>query len=289
MNPGIIIGGGALLLLALAGGKKKHKPIPPPEPLPEPNGGGDGGDGEPAPTPENQQVLAVLEDYVMPDGYEFPQDVTTEEWPATMWVSEDCKAYAVGKQFRPLITDDIVEFYNSVVDTVAEDDAELASSPPDHWDEILFDAGETPFESPTKRWAMQYLFDFDGGVYEMCAAKLPVVQDYPSWDAYLQAFADFSAQEPALYRLFYRHLYQPAMQVMDAAWRERFPLEAQMWHEREWAYKALDQNLNLEDRTDWAFHHAYADGPEVLDPNDPGHQDYIQAWIRLRDMIKEFS
>jgi hypothetical protein len=284
MNPAVIIGGG-LLLLALAAGKKKgggggQKP------LPEPDDGADS--GEPAPTPENQKVLAVLDDYVMPDGYEFPDDITTEEWPETLWLSDDCKAYAVGSDFVATLTPDITEFYHAVVDTVIQDDPELASAPPDHWEQVMFDAGyENPFESPTKRWAIQYLFDTDDGIHAVCADKLPVLQDFESWDEYLAAFAALKEEEPALYRLFYRHLYQPAIEVMETEWEERFPEQAQLWIEREWAAQAMEQNLNLEDRTDWAFHHAYPEGPEVLDPENPEHQDYVQAWLRLNEMIKE--
>ncbi len=307
MNPAVVIGAGAVLLLALAGGKKKKNGKGPvggscaslgPAVHAEKKAQGfvcnfDTGEwepsGEPAPTPQNEQVLAVLDDYVLPVGYEFPQDISTEEWPTTLWLSEDCKAYAVGKEFGDTLTPQIVEFYNSIVDTVAQDDPELASSPPDHWDEIMFDAGADPFESPTKRWGMQYLFDFGGGVYELCASKLPVIQDYDSWEDYLAAFVAFKDAEPALYRLFFKHLYAPAKEIMEAEWKARFPEQATYWHEREWAIQAVDQNLNLEDRTDWAFHHAYPEGPEVLDPNNAAHQQYIAAWLRLRDMIKEMS
>lgn len=283
IGPAVVIGGLALVLM-MAGGKKKKPKRRPPEPLPEPK---PEEKTEPPPSEKNEAILAVLEDYVIPDGYDFPAEIPTEAWPTALWISEDCKAFALGADYKNAVTQEVLDFYTDTLETVSgtEDDW-LIGMHPDYWGQLLYESGSTVFESPPKRFVIQLLFDLGGGAYVKCAERMPLIQDYETPEGYLAAWGELREEDPALYKLFY-HVYSHARDTMEAAWEEQYPDAAQEWVEREWAGEAAEQDLNLEDKADWAFHHAYPDGPEVLDPENPDHEPYIDAWVRLKGYIQE--
>lgn len=289
MTPLLLIGGLALLVMAGRGkkdGEKKNGNGGGASwQLPPGNGNGEKKNGKAPP----ETILALLADYHLPDGYSLPEDIPSQEWPTTLWLAGDCGAWAlgtdyIGEGYDGVVEPDIYEFYHQVVDLTAQSDPELASSPPDHWEQILWNRGEEAFDSPTKRWAIEHLAEMNPA----CAQLIPSAEDFDSWETYLGAFQTLLQQNPGFYTLYHR-LYDAAQELMDVAWAERFPEEATYWHERDWASQALDQDLNLEDKTDWAFHHAYPDGPEVIDPNNPEHQVWVDAWLRLRALIQEMG
>ena len=59
--------------------------------------------------------------------------------------------------------------------------------------------------------------------------------------------------------------------------------------ERRWAIEATKQ-LDLKDEgamATWAYQRAYPDAPKRIDPNDPTHEEYMAAWLRIREYIRE--
>jgi hypothetical protein len=59
--------------------------------------------------------------------------------------------------------------------------------------------------------------------------------------------------------------------------------------ERRWAIEATKQ-LDLKDEgamTTWAYQRAYPDAPKRIDPEDPSHEEHMEAWLRIREYIRE--
>jgi hypothetical protein len=297
MNPAVFLGLGAIALLAMMGKRKKKNGLKtvPAQTVPPP---GDDDEAPPfkkipatpvEPMPEN--VIAVLEAYKLPPGYSLPTGLTEDDWRKTLWVSEDCEAWAMGKDFKKEAIDPFLpEFYGAYVDNTMNDDPVLAVVPPGEWVEYQFEVQgkSTAIDTPVTAAVVQTLATIYNGAIKGCADTIPSVSHFASREDYLAGMAEYAQENTNFYTLFY-NLYQYAGPIMEAIWEDRFPEEAQEWHERQWAAQAVEQTgLNLEDKTDWAYHHAYPDEcPEVIDPNNPEHDECKEAWLRLRDYITE--
>ncbi len=281
MGAGILIIG-ALAVMAMAVGGKKSRPT---KKLPEPPV--EEKKVEPPADDYHDQVIAVLEEYRLPEGYEFPE-LPMEAWAESLWISDDCQAWAMGVDFKASVLGDVPEeFYEAMVQSTIEDDPVVAKTHPDEWEERMFGEDyEFPYDTPAKRYAVNVIKDLYNGRYAECADLLPDASEHDSWQSYLGAWNDLLETTPYLYSVWHQ-IYSYALPRMVAVWEESFPEAYQEWVERSIAEEAAEKNLNLEDKTDWAYAKAYPDGPSPLDPEDPEHEPYIEAWIRLQEYIKE--
>lgn len=290
MNVAVFLGLGAIALLAMAGKKRKPPPeekedkLPPP---PEP----DEDENKPPPEPDVQHILVMLEDYRLPEGRSLPEGLTDQQWRENIWISGDCKAWALGKQFKGKLSTYWPEFYDAYVDLTMQQNPDLALVPPGEWVDFQFvdqEMTEGIVEDPYKVAVAKILLGLYGGEYADCVEKLPEASDFSSGEAYRDAWIAFADEHKNFYALFY-NLAIYAEEHMLALYQQRFPEAAEEWMEREWAYEAVYQEgLNEEDMTDWAYHHAYPRCPEVIDQNNPEHQECMQAWLRLRDYVREY-
>jgi hypothetical protein len=268
-------------------GKKEEKKdeLPPPPP-PEKK------DDTPPPEPDTQQIIVLLEDYRLPEGVHLPEGLTDQQWREQLWLSDDCNAWALGKQFKDESLGPFWPvFYDAYVDITLGQDELLAVVPPGDWLHFQFydqEKTEGIIEEPFKVAVAKALMDLHGGKYEECIARLPEASDFSSIDAYNQAWLDFANANKNFYALYY-NLARTARDHMLVLYEQRFPEASQEWLEREWASEATDQGLNLEDATDWAYHHAYPACPEVIDPSNPEHEECQEAWLRLRSYIDEYT
>jgi len=287
-SPMIFIGLGLMALMAMGGKKKGTKKGDDLDKLPPPPV-----EKEEDKTPEPaqvEQIVALLEDYRLPEGYSLP-DLSADEWRRSLWVSDDCKAWALGKDFKAtVLADYLPEFYGAYVEMAMGDDPVLAVVPPDDW--VRFQVGEGTIggyvEDPAKAGVARALLTYLGGRYAFCAEGLPEASDYQTGDEYLAAWEAYAQDEPNFYTLFYA-LWQYSKTLMEAMWEESYPDQAQEWVEREWAIDAAKEDASLEDRTDWAYHHAYPECPEVIDVNNPEHAECQAAYLRLRGYIQEYT
>lgn len=287
MTGAVFIGLGLLALMAMGGkkgGKKGAdlKKLPPP-PVEE--------EDKAADKAQVEQIVALLEDYRLPEGYSLP-DLSEDDWRRALWVSDDCKAWALGKDFKDtVLADYLPEFYGAYVELAMADDPVLAVVPPDDW--VRFQVGEGTLggyvEDPAKAGVARALLTYAGGRFAHCAEGLPEASDYQTGEEYLMAWEGYLQDNPNFYTLFYR-LWQYSKDLMEALWEDSYPDQATEWVEREWALDAADQQgLDVEDMTDWAYHHAYPQCPEVIDPNNPEHAECQAAYLRLRDYVKEYA
>jgi hypothetical protein len=302
LNPAILVGAGALALLMFAGKKggkktaddsksdalkpsgKKQKPV-----TPDP-GGVD--PKKPTTPPGLETIVALLEDYRLPEGYELPK-LSDDEWRGYLWIADDCGAWALGKDFKrqkfePMLT----SFYQSTIDRMLESDPELAASDPNEWVRVqLVDRGETEVvETPTRQAVKQLIATMYGNKYANCTEMMPGAESMSGADEYLAAWQDFMTAHPNLYALYYT-LYKYSQEILDRLWQERFPEEYERAFEREWARKAVKENagrgVDENGITDWAYHNAYPDCVAIIDPQNPEHEDCRLAWLRLRDYVRE--
>lgn len=289
MNAVVFLGLGALAILAMSGKKRpkkeeKEDKLPPPPPEKE--------EDKPPPPPDTQQILVLLEDYRLPEGANLPQGLTNQQWRENLWLSDDCNAWALGKEFTATQLGPYWPvFYDAYVDLTMGQDSELAVVPPGEWVDFQFtDQGKTEgiIEDPFKVAVAKALLDLHGGKHEECVGLIPEASDFGSGEAYQQAWVDFANAHPNFYALYY-NLARVAEEHMLVLYQQRFPDEAEAWMEREWAYEAVYQGLNLENATDWAYHHAYPNCPEVIDASNPEHEECKEAWLRLRSYIEEFT
>ena len=130
-SPMIFIGLGLMALMAMGGKKKGTKQVDdldklPPPPVEEEK---DKADDQ----AQVEQIVALLEEYRLPEGYSLP-DMSADEWRRSLWVSDDCKAWALGKDFKAtVLADYLPEFYGAYVEMAMGDDPVLAMVPPDDW------------------------------------------------------------------------------------------------------------------------------------------------------------
>jgi hypothetical protein len=276
-----LVGVGILLLLAL--GRKRGRG---PEPLrPQDTGLPPGRAEKPQRvTKQIQQILALVEDYKLPAGYEAPEEFSA----ASLWVAPDCGAWILGKQFKAQ-TLLAKPFIDGLFAAAAADRPDLLKRPPSTWSAVAWNAGEKPtWPSPSVPFVKAALEDLYGGAYVACAQGVPEPSDFSSEENWLQAWTAFSQEKPVLYALIY-NLATWSRDFFDAEWETQYPDEADEFWERKWAQDSLAQADNTEDRTDWAYHHAFPDCPEVIDPNNPQHAECMQAWLRIRGYVQEYG
>lgn len=285
MSPLILIGLG-VALFAVAGRKKKPskngtKELPPPEPEPDPD------------------VRDELAGSNLPGGTDIPSGMGH----ADAWVSDDCQAWAIGRDFFASHGDEVEDYYDDLVqgylDTGNAALAELVIyTHPSEWDVRTFVEGAYTYDTPAMQWVREQL-PLD------CQKLVPEPQDFETFAAYDQAWATFAAQNPVLSE-YVTVLAEFADDVLAELWMAEYgnevyfevagePITAFMEYEhrsviRDVLGEAPDQSI--EDVTDEAYARLYSDleiCPEVIDPDNPEHQFCQEIWLRLRDLATIYA
>jgi hypothetical protein len=207
-------------------------------------------------------------------------------------------AWALGRDFKKKMPPQSgpAAFYNQAVDRLVDQGSAFATIPPDEWTKFSFDPEWNegpPFDGPGIAWVRSLLASIGDAAGEggaACLELLPLPQDYPDRDSYFEAWEQFTQDYPSAWALIY-NLWKSGREAADKAWDTRFPDESAEWDMREWATRAVEEqaSLNLEDKTDWAYHHAFPDCPEVIDPNNPEHDECKDLWLLMRQYIQEAS
>jgi hypothetical protein len=231
------------------------------------------------------EVRAALQWRSIPSGYDIPVEMEHNE----LWVSEDCEAAAMGRDWSP-----VIEVDGTLYDPAAywrewgggvrpNQGAQSSSDPPQASSVMQFTIMAIMNHSPTLP----------------CRGEIPRPEDYSTHEEYATAWTDFKAANPGMSgrtmderglfdEIYYNHVTEPMM----AAWHDEDP-EA-------WTDYKLDQmaawavrehpNEDLTEQTDQAYFEWIkddSDAPRVIDPQNPAHNYYKELWLSLREAIQD--
>lgn len=268
----------ALGALALGGGRKKKDDGQPPK------------DGEPAPPPpKDVTVIEVPKKTAREDGKSvpvassmgldgrlLPQDFEAD----SLWISPDCTAWAVGQKWEPKaeFEGDLVGPYTGYMRVTDEGtDPDDATFPHD-----------TLIRSFARNVMRRHILEWGAEcpVPPLAEDAAAASGDSDTLIAMARAYAN---EYPELQALF-EYVMEKSMDEMDRAWREKYPDHYAETSDRLWAAKAAQKtDIDETDQTDWAYHNAYPQCPYKIDPSNPAHKECMEAWLRLRDYIREAS
>lgn len=227
------------------------------------------------------QVRAGLQWKLLPSGYDIPNDMGHNE----IWVSEDCEAAVVGRDWTPILN------YKDKL-----------WSPASFWDE--FADGDRPNEptgsndgSSAAAFYTTSVIDQNNENFD-CMEKLPNPSEFDDNQEYGDAWTDLRNSAPGLAEL-YDFIYSELVGgPMMAAWQNADPqawFDYQVLRVAKWAHLNY-ASMSVTDQTDEAyklFNDQIGDlsgegitAPAVLDPDNPDHEVYVQLWLDLRDAIQ---
>lgn len=194
-----------------------------------------------------------------------------------IFASEDCEAALIGRDWNPVIS-----FEDKLYDPASYWRAFAEGVRPN---EVVEDIGGSHV-----RWFTDRLFKNRNAIIE-CEVEVPRRTDYEqgvefdnAWTAYLNESRALAYLNQQVYRL---HVKEPMM----AAWAEDDPdayMEYQLHEMAEWAVDKYP-NEDVTEQTDQAYFswiEGYDDAPGELDPDNPEHEDFIDLWVQLNEMIK---
>jgi len=247
-------------------------------------------------TEQYEQVMGRLHAKHLPEGMKPPPNFGDND----VWVSDDCKAWAIGGNFLPSHIDNVQTTYIQIAqDLLALEDegtnALVVGSHPSEWDaRTLTEFAGVAKPNPGMVWVRANL-------PEGCRDLVPDPGNYPGWFAYNAAWDDFAQARPALSELV-TILATYADREMGEVWwdggwadTEEFfwdgiPVTAGEEFDHRDVIRSTLEDLPDESDGDVA-NEAYqrlrdfgGQCPEVIDPNNPDHGYCKYLWLHLRDL-----
>jgi len=247
-------------------------------------------------TEHYEQVMGRLHAKHLPPGAKPPENFGDND----VWISDDCKAWAIGGNFLPSHIDDVQTTYVKIItDLLALEDPGITTlvgmSHPSEWDaRTLTEFGGVAKPNPGMVWVLRNL-------PEGCRALIPDPGNYPGWMAYNAAWDDFAETRPALAE-FVTILADFADKEMgeiwwDGGWADEIDFEwddipvtaGEEYDNRQMLRDTLQDLPDAEDGdvANEAYHRLVDFGngcPEVIDPQNPNHQYCKFLWLHLRDL-----
>lgn len=339
MNPLILIAIGGVALMAMAGGKKKKPATKAGKEIEGEKSADPGREGiedgyrpweeegsEQPPTTggdaAKDEVRKNLAEKHLPNGYDIPDGFGDND----AWVSDDCKAYAIGRNFFASHIDNAKQIYLDILNVFLSPEYEEGNpglydlavfSHPEEWDArtlVEYDV-QAGYDTPGLVWARSRL-------PADCAQLVPAAKDYSTgqWKDYNDAWQTFAQTHPALAD-FVTKMAQFADEQMGDIWENMgfgeggetllseapYPFyladeefTAMEGYSLRTAIRQVLQELpdvSVGDVTDEVYARLYSNTgtpeldicPEVIQPNNPDH-DYCKAlWLVIRDWAQLYA
>lgn len=306
--------------MAMAGGKKKngqakpgenigdeeHSSVPPPAGIEEDYRPWEKEQPEqPPPTGGNvakDEVRNRLAAKHLPNGYDIPDGFGDND----AWVSDDCKAYAIGGNFFPSHLDNVSATYAQIIQQLIETEDpglyEVAvMSSPREWDArtMVEFSGNVYFDNPGLVWARSRL-------PPDCAALVPSAANYQDWDSYNQAWEAFAGAHPTLSD-FVTQMAEYADAQMHEVWIYGGPADeiyfdlagepitaGEVYDMRIVVREVIEEapGMDVNDKTGLAYERLFSDldlCPAVIDPNNPDDEKCKELWLYLRELTAAYG
>ena len=202
----------------------------------------------------------------------------------TIWISNDCLSWGVGKNYKLALPEKYL--YAQPVNP------DKLVTPWEWWDKI--GAKMTP--------APWYLNSYQGDIparafvanvidlWNKCPVSPPRRKDFKNYSEYQIVVKKFAATP--LGKLF-SYLIDRATDEMYSNWENKYPNEALIETFKGWALKAIIEypKKTTNEQTSIAYHWAFegTDAPQKIEPNNPAHKQYLDAWIRINIEVKNYK
>lgn len=215
--------------------------------------------------------------------------INNDEAPAiisadNLWISQTCQSWGIGKNFEGRLPAKFIDSNYT--------DPEIFISPIEFW--AGKDGSPTPHyiahlpdDTIYRKWARNLIQYYSGG---NCGNEIPRRKNYPSYQSFDMALQTF--EETPIGQL-YKTLYRQIGNAMYKSWASDFAnkaLEEDLRYGALWAAKNFP-NLSVNDQTDEAYKKLFENdpkAPKILNPNNPAHKEYVNAWINLKQWIKGY-
>jgi len=227
------------------------------------------------------EVRAALQWKTIPSGYDIPEEMEHNE----LWVSDDCEAAAMGRDWTP-----VIEIDGTLYDPAAYWREWGDGARPNYSGERQLDA------SSVMQFTTMAIMNHDPNL--PCRGEIPLPADFSTHDEYAAAWTDFRNDNPGMSgrtmedrglfdEIYYNHVMEPMM----AAWHDEDPEAWTDYKLDEMAAWAVQNypNEDLTEQTDQAYFEwikGDADAPHTIDPGNPAHDFYKELWLSLREAIQ---
>lgn len=211
-------------------------------------------------------------------GKEYPEKGDTQD----LWISDSCNSWGIGKDFEGRLPQKLVLW-----DT---EEPEAMISPTEYWDIGGGDISPEPWypnilpNGPiAAQWAAN-LIDYHKG---NCNVIIPRRGDYESYQDYAVIISKF-VKTPI--GNLWAELYKRIEDHMYADWAAKNPKKAFDHELRINAVDAVRKNPNksINEQTNIAYYNSFDNEPKKLDPNNPEHKPFIDAWNKIKMYVKEY-
>lgn len=212
---------------------------------------------------------------------------TGNEYPAKadakdLWVSDSCKSWAIGEEFDYKLPQKLV--------FIETEQPEAMVDPREYWDLFGADTSPQPWylnhykkDPIAKQWAANIVEYFTG-----CDVTVPRRENYNTYQDYAFIISQFV--KTPLGRLW-ASLYRRIEDGMFDHWAAKYPDEAADHILALQAVKAVKENKDksTNDQTNIAYWASFDDEPYKIDPNNPEHKPYKDAWTKINIYVKEYK
>lgn len=273
--------------------KKEAEETPPPPPpknnkLPDLDIDENEDKPDPVDTDQENQIKINLGDYYS-TFYQTDSEQPEDPSESDLWVSDTCLSWGIGKKFHGVLPAKIV--------LTNPPNPDKLIGPIEWW--TIWGGDVTPaphyFGNYTvdlayRNWA-RVLIQY----YTHCGDDIPMRKNFPTFKAYVKALDEY---EKTPIGKLYRHIYRKVGTSMIYAWEKAFPDkeydEALKWNAL-WAVRNYPKS-SIDQQTNQAYYKVFPTGPKKINPNDPNHEQFKDAWIfmnieikGLRNMIKTYG
>jgi hypothetical protein len=218
----------------------------------------------------------------------YTEDVMVEDLPFGLdpdgfYSSDDCNITAIGGDFeKPYII-------------VGEEPDEQYVDPVGFWKYV--DATTSrPNDTGPNQTGLSTAMQFSLRLFEDadCYEKIPKPGAYATREAYDNAWTHFLNAYPAFSQLFMEIHENYVTEPMMDAWAAQDPVGSNQYEMSLVVQEALENfpNESVNEITNQAYYSLFyddANAPDVIDPANPAHDPYKQAWLDLRDLVVQMK
>lgn len=216
---------------------------------------------------------------------------TNNEQPAeadseTLWISDTCLSWAVGKDFYKHVSlPEKLLFSNPK-------DPDKWLTPTEYWDIQGGDITPSPWylpilpvDAPARAFAANVI-----DLHTKCGISPPRRSQFKSYQDYALVYNKFLTTP--LGKLM-QELSHKIDSMMYDHWASKYPEKAQLEDYKYYALKAIEENpsKSINDQTNIAYWEAFSNDPNMpkkIDPKNPAHAPYKEAWLRMNIYVKEY-
>lgn len=247
----------------------------------------------------NDPNKPVQDDLVIEEGNIIPQInmtkfydpfyVTGKEQPdnpdtTKLWLSDTCLSWGIGRDFVPALPA-LYLFENP-------SDPEQMITPMEYWDMVGGDISPAPYyynhfqnDIPARAFVAN-LIDY----YSKCNISVPRRSSFNNYGDYKIVMTNFAKTPMGQLN---EKMYKEIRQMMYDHWAQQYPDKAFLEDLKGWALRAVLKNpgASIVKQTDIAYAGMFEDDPNApkkIDPKNPAHKPYLDAWIRIEIYVKEY-